>query len=257
MSHASPKNILISGATGAIGGALAEVYAARGVTLFLQGRDRERLDEVAARCRTAGAVVQAAVLDLRDLAALDAWMRKIMEHAEIDLVLPAAGVNASIGANGAGETWNAVEEILAVNIRAAMFMVNAVIPEMRRRGTGQIALFSSLAAYYGVPMNPGYCASKAAMKAYGESLRGWLGPEGIHVNVIMPGYIESRMCREMPGPKPFLWSPDRAARRIRRGLERNTPRISFPFPLNFGTWGLSALRPSIADWIVRHVGYRG
>ncbi len=87
------------------------------------------------------------------------------------------------------------------------------------------------------------------------SLRGWLRSEGIQVNVILPGYVASPMCDAMPGPKPFLWQPKRAARVIRRGLERDWARISFPFPLNLGIWGLSVLPACLAMPIARMLGY--
>ena len=141
--------------------------------------------------------------------------------------------------------------------RRPLATVDAVLPAMRARGRGQIALISSLAAYYGLPVTPSYCASKAAIKTYGEALRGWLAREGVRVSVVMPGYVESKMCREMPGPKPFLWSPERAARCIRRGLARNQARISFPFPLNFGTWWLSVLPPTVSQRILRLLDYGG
>jgi hypothetical protein len=64
------------------------------------------------------------------------------------------------------------------------------------------------------------------------------------------------MCREMPGPKPFLWTAERAARFIRQGLERDRARISFPFPLSFGTWCLTVLPPKVSERIVRLLGYR-
>ena len=61
----------------------------------------------------------------------------------------------------------------------------------------------------------------------------------------------------MPGPKPFLWPAEKAARTIKRGLARNQPRISFPFPLNLGTWFLSVLRPGISERILRLLNYGG
>ena len=168
-----------------------------------------------------------------------------------------AGVNTDIGPQGEGEHWEDVEALVNVNVLAAMATVDAVLPAMRRRGSGQIALMSSLAGYFGLPLTPSYCASKAAVKAYGESLRGWLAPEGIRVSVVMPGYVKSAMCDAMPGPKPFLWTPERAARVIRRGLEGNAARISFPFPLNLGTWFLSVLPTDLSLRILAWLGYRG
>ena len=132
-----------------------------------------------------------------------------------------------------------------------------LLPSMRARGHGQIALVSSLAAYYGLPVTPSYCASKAGIKAYGEAMRGWLAGEGICVSVVMPGYVESQMCREMPGPKPFMWSPERAAAYIRQGLARNEARISFPFPLNLGTWFLAVLPAALSERILRLFKYGG
>jgi len=247
MTSTSPETVLITGATGGIGSALAEVYAESGKTLVLQGRNAVRLAEVAAICEKKGARVLTQTLDLRNREELAAWLRKTCALEAVDLVIVNAGVNTNIGPEGAGELWEDVQALVEVNVLAAMATVDAVLPSMRARGNGQIALLSSLAAYFGLPITPSYCASKAALKAYGEALRGWLAPEGIHINVVMPGYVESQMCRDMPGPKPFLWPADKAARFIKRGLARDQPRISFPFPLNFGTWFLSVLPPAMSQ----------
>lgn len=248
------RYVLISGATSAIGAALAVEYAQPSVVLYLHGRNDVKLTEVAERCRARGAQVHAQRLDLCALDALRGWLESL---DALDLAIINAGMNTHIGRNGEPEPWHEVEALLDVNLKAAMAMVHAVLPAMRTRGRGQIALVSSLAAYFGLPVTPAYCASKAGLKAYGEALRGWLASEGIKVNVIMPGYVKSPMCDEMPGPKPLLWSPERAARVIRRGLERDKARISFPFPLNFGTWWLAVLPASVSIRIVRWLGYGG
>ena len=249
--------VLITGATGGIGGALAEVYAEPGSTLILQGRQVDRLAELEAKCTARGAQVLTKLLDVRDREALAAWLVELSEKKTPDLVIVNAGVNTNIGPEGKGERWADVEALVEVNVLAAMATVNAVLPAMRSRGSGQIVLVSSLAAWFGLPIIPSYCASKAALKAYGEALRGWLAPEGIRVNVVMPGYVESAMCRAMPGPKPFLWTPERAARAIRRGLLKNRARITFPFPLDLGTWFLAVLPAGVSERIVRWLGYRG
>ena len=248
--------VLITGATGGIGGALAVAYAEPGVTLILQGRKADRLGELAAQCEARGARVLTQLLDVRDRVALADWLRAVSATEAPDLVIVNAGVNTNIGRDGRGEPWDEVEALIQVNVLAAMATVDAVLPAMRARGHGQIALISSLAAWFGLPITPSYCASKAAVKAYGEALRGWLAPEGIRVNVVMPGYVESAMCDAMPGPKPLLWSPERAARTIRRRLERNSARITFPFPLDWGSWWLAVLPAAISTRIVGWIGYR-
>lgn len=251
----APKQVLISGATGAIGGALALEYARQGCALVLQGRAVGQLEALAEQCRGLGVPVRIHAQDLRDRVALRQWLAALCADAAPDLLIVNAGVNTNIGPDRAGEPWEEAEALIEVNLLAAMAMVDAVLPAMRERGDGQIALVSSLAGYFGLPVTPSYCASKAALKAYGESLRGWLEPEGVRVNVIMPGYVKSSMCDGMPGPKPFLWSPERAARAIRRGLACNEARISFPFPLNWGSWWLAVLPAAVSGRIVRWMGY--
>ena len=252
----SSRRILITGATSAIGGALALAYAAPGVELHLHGRNEARLAAISEMCAVLGASVVQQLLDVRDTGALRVWLEAISSQEALDLVIINAGMNTNIGPAGAGEPWEQVEALLDVNLKACMAIVHAVLPAMRQRGSGQIALISSLAGYFGLPVTPSYCASKAGLKAYGEALRGWLGPEGVRVNVIMPGYVASPMCEAMPGPKPFVWLPERAARAIRRGLEKDKARISFPFPLNLGTWFLAALPAALSLRIVSLIGYR-
>lgn len=252
------RSVLITGATGGIGGALAEEYARMGVaTLILQGRNTSRLEELSARCGALGARVITAAFDLRDHERLMHWVAQVSTHEAPDLVIANAGININTGPQGQGEHWEDVHALLDVNVKAAIATVQAALPAMRARGHGQIALMSSLAAWRGLPETPSYSASKAAIKAYGEAMRDNLAPEGVRVNVIMPGYVESQMCFDMPGPKPFLWKAERAARVIRRGLEANKARISFPFPLSLGCFLLAGIHPAVSGRILGWMGYRG
>lgn len=253
----NPASILITGASGGLGGALARGYAAPDRILVLQGRDGERLSGIAAACRDRGAQVEVITCDLRHT---DNWMavlRDLTGRQPIDLAIVNAGVTSGIDVASGMEDWAAVQEILDVNLNAALATVHVLAPAMRQRGCGQIALISSLSAYFGLPVTPSYCASKAALKAYGESLRGSLAGSGIAVNVVLPGFVETDMSARFPGPKPFQQSPDAAAAMIRRGLARNRARIAFPAPLSWGLWWLSVLPPDVSTWILRCLGYSG
>jgi short-subunit dehydrogenase len=243
-----PRRILITGATGGIGSALARAYAAPGRVLLLHGRDEGRLAQLAEECARAGAEVERKCLDVCNVASLRGWL----EGLEVDLAIVNAGVSGA-----ARDPWPDIERIVEVNVRAALATVQALLPRMRARGRGQIALMSSLAAYYGVPLTPAYSASKAALKGYGEALRAWLAPEGVEVNVVMPGFVRSPMSDRFPGPKPFLLEPEDAARRIVRGLAANRARIAFPLPLALGAWFLAALPAAISQRIVRGMGFGG
>jgi len=252
-----PRSILISGASGAIGAALAEAYAAPGASLHLQGRDASRLEELAVRCEALGATVQTAIVDLAEAQELDAWLQELTQQPPPDLLILNAGVTSHVGPNGEEESWPAIQGLLDVNLKAAMALTQAMIPAMRRRGSGQVALISSLSAYFGLPVTPAYCASKAGLKAYGEALRGWLAPQGIAVNVVMPGFVASAMSDRFPAPRPFMLSPQRTARLIRQGLARNRARIAFPWPLRVGMWWLAVLPPDLSLWILRRLGFDG
>jgi short-subunit dehydrogenase len=102
-----------------------------------------------------------------------------------------------------------------------------------------------------MPSAPAYSASKAAVRGYGEALRGALAPSGIRVSVICPGFVRSRMTDANPFPMPFLMDASRAARIIRRRLERNKARIAFPWPTYFAAWLMGTLPPALTDPLFR------
>lgn len=255
MTLPAPGRVLITGASSGIGAALAQVYAAPARTLILQGRDISRLEVIARLCERSGATVETHPVDLADRQQLETWLQRLQAQAPPDLLIVNAGVSSDVGAQGQGERLDRVHSVLDVNLFSALTLVETLVPAMRKRGSGQIALISSLSAYFGLPLTPSYCASKAALKVYGEALRGWLGPQGIAVNVVLPGFVASPMSDRFPGPRPFLLSPPRAAAIIKSRLARNRARIAFPFPLSWGMWWLAVMPPDLALWFLRRLGF--
>ncbi|MGO1394978.1 MAG: SDR family NAD(P)-dependent oxidoreductase [Halomonas sp.] len=247
--------VLITGATGAIGGALARAYAGPGTHLVLHGRQMAKLEALAEACHLRGAQVTLSTINLTDSHALQVWLNELCAQQVPDIVIANAGKNTHPQGPDILEPWADVQALLDLNLKTPIAMVQHLVPAMQARGSGQLVLISSLAAWHGLPTTPSYSASKAGIKAYGEGLRGLLAPRGIGVTVVMPGYVTSPMCEAMPGPKPFEWPPERAAKVIKRGISANRARISFPFPLNFGTWWLAVLPAGISQWLIKRLGF--
>lgn len=253
----NPATVLITGAARGIGAALARSYAGAGRTLILHDREPASLVVPCEECRRRGARVETVAFDLRDAHAAVERLRALSEREAIDLAIVNAGVMRLIGDGEQVESFEVAREILGVNLDGALATVAGILPAMRRRRSGQIALMSSLAALHGLPEIPLYCATKSGLKAYGEALRLWLAPQGIAVSVVLPGFVRTSMIESVAGRKPGITSPDRAASLIRRGLEHNRARIEFPRWLACGLYGLSVLPPSLSERILRAPSFGG
>ncbi len=245
------KKVLITGASSGIGEALAREYAGPGRFLALCGRDKGRLKDIAEACRSFGAEVEARVVDVADRDATRRWITKIDANNPLDLVIANAGISS--GSGGRGENETQARDIFSVNMAGVLNTVWPAITPMRERGRGQIAIISSIAAFRGLPGAPAYSASKAAVKTYGEGLRGWLEPDGVRVSVVCPGFVRTRMTDGNIYPMPFIMDAEKAARIIRKGLEKNKARIGFPWPMYGMSWFLGALPPAVTDWIFKRI----
>ncbi|MGD9649220.1 MAG: SDR family NAD(P)-dependent oxidoreductase [Dongiaceae bacterium] len=251
----SPQSILITGASSGIGAALAESYAAPGITLALGGRDKARLEEIVKKCRDKGAIANFSTIDVTDKIAMSSWIGHADKIAPLDLVIANAGVSAGTG--GAGEPESQTRLLFATNIDGVINTVFPALEAMKKRKKGQLALMASLAGFRGFPGAPAYCASKAAVKVWGEALRGSLIADGIKVNVLCPGYVDTPMTRVNGFSMPGIMTAEKAAGIIKRGLEANKSRIAFPFSTYFGAWLLQTLPPSWFDWLLTKLPQKG
>jgi short-subunit dehydrogenase len=240
-----PRSILITGGSSGVGKALALAYAREGVSLRLGGRDAGRLAAVTAVCQAEGAAVDATSIDVTDADGMARWIAECDDRQPLDLVVANAGVSAGTG--GTGESAEQIRRIFRVNVDGVLNTVLPIVPRMIARRRGQIAIMSSLAAFRGMPGAPAYSAGKAAVKVFGEALRGDLARHGVSVTVICPGYIETPMTARNRFPMPFLMSAERGARIIVRGLARNRARIAFPWPMAVAVWLLQGLPPAWTD----------
>ena len=242
---------VITGASSGLGAALARAYAAPGMTLGLVARDTARLAAVAASCRAAGAVVETAALDVTEAAPLGTWLTAFDRAHSVDLVIANAGTSAGPAPGEVGEGVAVTTRQVAVNLLGAVNTVAPLVPLMAAGGGGRVALIASLAAYRGLPYAPGYCASKAGLRAYGEALRALAEPQGVGVTVVCPGFFASPMTDRWIGGRPMLIDTEHAARKVKRGIDRGRCRISFPWPIVLGLRLCDVLPAAIGDRILR------
>ncbi len=243
------KHIVITGASSGIGEALALAYAQEGVVLSLTGRNEERLKSVAASCRACGAEICDTVLDVADAEKMQAWLLERDQAQPVDLIVANAGISAGTG--GGLETLYQLQQLFGVNVSGVFNTIMPLLPTMIERGSGHVAIMSSLAGFRGFPGAPGYGASKAAVKVYGEGLRGMLAGSGVDVSVICPGFVKSRMTDENDCPMPFFMETDRAVRIIQKGLAQKRGRIAFPLPMHFLVWLLGVIPDVLAHHILK------
>lgn len=246
------QTIVITGASSGIGRAVALAYAARGADtrLALLGRDGARLDSVATDCRRSGASVETARLDTRDRDAMHEALRAIDRRSPVDVLIANAGIATGLPAGTDLEDPDAVRAIFAINVLGTLNTVEPLLEPMCARGRGRVALTGSIAALRGLPYSPAYCATKAAVHLYADSLRGNLSRHGVGVSLIVPGFVHTPMNSDLVAFKPLAMSDAKAAQIVLRGLDRGRPVIAFPQAL-YWTARLSAFLPArLADAIL-------
>jgi NADP-dependent 3-hydroxy acid dehydrogenase YdfG len=254
--RAAPRCVVITGASGGLGAGLARAYAGPDMVLGLTGRDPVRLAAVAEWCRARGSRVEAAALDVGDAAAMAKFLSDLWSICPVDLVIANAGVSAGTRPDGTLEGLEAATWVVRTNLLGALNTVEPLLPRMLARGRGHVAMVASVAGYRGLPDSPAYCAAKAGVRLYGESLRAALTPRGLAVSVIVPGFFASAMSDRYLGAQPFRISLDTAVLRVRRGLDAQRSRIVFPRRLGLLLQLADLLPAVIGDRILRLARFR-
>lgn len=220
------REALVTGASSGLGRAIAIELARRGAFVHLIARREEELERTRDEIRTVGGDAAVYPGDVTDGPWLDRVAAEVSARPELDLVVAGAGVAES----GAGEDTRIgrTHTVLEVNLVAAARTLEAVLPAMRERRSGTLAAVSSLAGMRGLPTAAAYCASKAGLSTWLESLRGEIHGTGLRVCDVRPGFVRTPMTARNRHHMPFLMEPEAAARRTVDGLERGRPIIEYP-----------------------------
>lgn len=240
------KTAVITGASSGIGRELAKELVRRGAKVGVIARRAELLQELVGEIRAAGGTVEAATADVADRTAVQSAVAELVAKlGPVDLMVANAGVAESSGADPVNVPG--VELMTKVNFLGVVYAFESVLPAMLERKAGHLAAVSSLAAYKGLPGSAGYCATKAAVLAYCESLRIELGNRGVAVTCVCPGFIRTPMIEKETHPKPFLMSAERAARKIADALRKRKKVFNFPWIM----YRLMRLTYWLPDFVVR------
>ena len=246
MSRSLANNVaIVTGASSGIGWALAKVLAAQGCKLGLVARRRENLVTLAEEIRQAGATAIVAPADVGDREQIVEAIRGIAAQlGPVDLLIANAGVGMPTYLDPVNIAD--IEAMFRVNVLGMVYCIEAVLPEMLRRGKGHLAAVSSLGAYKGLPGESAYCASKAAVNVYMEGLRIQLRGRGIAVTTLCPGFVRTPMTAGNDFHMPWLLEADEAARRMVRALRRRRKVYDFPWQM---AWFMK-LVGWLPDWVV-------
>jgi short-subunit dehydrogenase len=173
---------------------------------------------------------------------------------KIDVLIANAGVGATTHAKDlkADEFAN----VMNINLLGAVNSVTAVVPEMVEQGSGHLVAISSLAAYRGLPKSAAYCASKAAVSAFFESLRVDLRGTGVEVTIIHPGFIKTPLTAGREAQMPYLMELDDAIKKIVRAVETRKKSYAFPWQLATIVRAAMIMPIPLYDRIVSKRSYR-
>ncbi len=201
------QTALVTGASRGIGAAIAEALDRAGARVALAARDRDALERVAGEL--SGAVIYS--VDLADAQA-PRWLGEtaVEELGAIDVLVNNAAVAARLDAVDLDAEL--IDRMHAVNVRAPLLLIAAVLPSMLACGRGSIINLSSVSGVIGTPRRAAYAATKGAIDALTRSLAIELGPAGIRVNAVAPGVVDTA-----------LWARNKAIAGVVEEIEAQTP----------------------------------
>jgi short-subunit dehydrogenase len=251
----SKKVVFITGASSGIGHALAVELGRKGASLGLLARRAETLREIAKEVEEAGGQALALPADVRDAEAVREAANQLREKfGRVDVLVANAGVGVTTDAKNLQA--KEVADVMGINVLGAVNSVTAVLPEMVEQGSGQLVAISSLAAYRGLPKSAAYCASKAALSAFFESLRVDLRESGVNVTIIHPGFIKTPLTAGRHAQMPYLMELDDAIKKIIRAIETRKKSYAFPWQLATISRIGMLLPPNFYDRIIAKRSYR-
>jgi len=250
--------VIITGAASGIGQELCRLFARRGARLGLVDREKSKLDAFAEELRQTGIACSAVASDVRQREEVHDAVRQIISAlGPVDILIASAGICRASTVHDL--RISDLEEIVGANFLGMVYLIEAVLPSMLERQSGQIVGISSMAGVRGIPFEPAYSASKAAMAVYLESLRSELRPLGMAVTTVFPGYVQTPLLdeiNEMMGADMSsgrAFTGEAAAATIMKAIERRRAHVYFPRRLGLSVRLSQLMPPRMYDRVMRRM----
>jgi short-subunit dehydrogenase len=255
MAYWTNKVVMITGASSGIGRGIALEIASRGAHLGLLARRESLLEELAGEVSAHNVKAISAAADVRDAEAVrSAASHFRTELGPIDVLIVNAGIGTADHAMKLQPDHAA--NVIGINVLGAVNSVAAVAPAMVERGHGRLVAISSLAAYRGLPKSAAYCASKAALSSYFESVRLDLRNTGVGVTIIHPGFIKTDLTAGRAAKMPYLMELDYAVKKIVSAIEKEKKYYAFPWQLATIVRAGLLMPTAMYDWIAERNSFR-
>jgi short-subunit dehydrogenase len=221
----------VTGASSGIGRALALRYHQAGYRLALVAR---RTEEIKSWLEAYQISAESYEIYSADVANIDSIVAAgeacLCRQGVPDVVVANAGI--SIGMDTAVRAdLDVLAQTLATNVTGLAATFQPFIEPMRQRGTGRLVGMASVAGIRGLPGHGAYCASKAAVISYCESLRGELRGTGLAVVTLSPGYVDTPLTRQNRYAMPFLMTPEAFAERAWRAIDAGVSYRVIPWQM--------------------------
>jgi short-subunit dehydrogenase len=225
------KLVLITGASSGLGQALALYFARQGYRLALTGRHKNAIKSWLDAYGISAESYHIYISDVSDINGMAAALQDCMARQGVpDVVIANAGI--SIGMDSAQrQDLDVMARILLTNVVGVAATFGPVINAMVARGSGTLVGIGSVAGIRGLPGHGAYCASKAALISYCESLRGELRASGIRVVTICPGYIDTPLTKNNSYSMPFLMQPEMFAAQAFKAIEAQVSYRVIPWQM--------------------------
>ena len=224
-------NTLIIGGTFGIGYELSKIYLKKSKNLIILGRNDEKLDEISKEFSNSQTNVITKKLDVTSIEQCKQILTSIIDElGSLDLIIYSSGFYKPN--NTFDVDLDLYRKTIEVNFMGLINVMSVILPFLKQQQKGHIAMISSLAGFFGLPNSSGYGPSKAAMMNYSESIYNDCKKNNIHVSIINPGFIKTRLTEQNKFKMPFLMSAEEAAKIIYNGLEKKKYDITFPFMMS-------------------------